>query len=1247
MSSEYKEKKLSKRAVAALLISSMVLIPSVNGQALEYKNKTQVKSIMSNLKANSVQNSISIVDSKGDLECAYIEWKGLEKASGYNVYYKLTSESDSKYKKVDSELIRQYSSYFRADVLGIKEGSYNIKVVPIINGKEDESKAAVKSDLNVKSNVREGFAFSKESKNGTASGGYNDDGTVPSNAQIVYITKDTVNTVSLDVVTNSKGKTTKCTGIANILTARKKGMDNRPLIIRMIGEIKNTDIKGLNSNGYLELKGCSKITFEGVGKDATAYGWGLLIRGVNNVEVRNIGIMLFPDDAISLDTGNTNVWIHNNDIFYGTAGSDKDQAKGDGSTDVKGKSDYVTISYNHYYDSGKCSLCGMNDTENFHVTYHHNWFDHSDSRHPRIRVGTVHIYNNYFDGNSKYGVGITKGGSAFVEGNYFRNCKNPMLISRQGSDVYSNSKGTFSGEPGGMIKAYNNHVEGAKRLVYASDNSKEFDAYLALNRNEVVPSSFKTVEGNNTYNNFDTSSSMYNYKAESPEEAKENVKAYAGRVNGGDFSWQFTKADDDAYSVNQGLMNKIKCYSSDLIKFGEVSLNNGNDSSKQDKEIENTDKPKDKQEEKNNQQEDKNNQNNQNEQVNVGENLSSGMTTNLTNVEDSVFKAAVYVSPVGKSTGDGSYSNPLDLESAIKKVQEGKAKSILLKGGTYSFNHVITINNSGSADAYNVLKGCKGEKVVLDFSKEAYSTNTAINERGIQLNGNYWYVSNITIQGAADNGMMLSGSHNIIERCIFDGNRDTGLQISRRNSQVTNYSQWPSYNTILNCTSKNNCDPATYENADGFAAKLTCGDGNVFDGCISYNNSDDGWDLFAKAATGPIGIVTIRNCIAMRNGMTENGTTKSSCDGNGFKLGGSGVGTPHVIENCIAIENLHHGFTDNNNPSALKVRNCTAFDNNKEGNKNNFSLYRCKDAVVSNCISYTTNGTSDKYVNLNGDHIVLSNSNKWYKVSNVQAMDTGSSKDRGQVISKGVSATDFISTNIPAVGTDFDKLWRNADGTINTNGVAIISSNSEYSSFSKDGLAIGARFSKTNNLKSLTINIKNADIPENHKEENVKKPEPEKAPDSLKGDITLDVSGASSVISQTITSNIKITTKKSYDLSKLKIRYYFTGDKAQAFQGNIYGGISYTKAPWYVTLDNNNALLTINKMNKAVNNADSYAEITFKGQNKLDDTAALNINLNISKSDWSSFDQSNDYSYNDASKIIVYYDGTVISGTTF
>ncbi|MFD1910518.1 hypothetical protein ACFSQ7_50945 [Paenibacillus rhizoplanae] len=95
------------------------------------------------------------------------------------------------------------------------------------------------------------------------------------------------------------------------------------------------------------------------------------------------------------------MWVHNNDIFYGSAGSDADQAKGDGSTDLKKGSTYITISYNHYFDSGKAALVGLSESAEFFVTLHHNWFDHSDSRHPRIRVASVHVYNNFYDGVSK------------------------------------------------------------------------------------------------------------------------------------------------------------------------------------------------------------------------------------------------------------------------------------------------------------------------------------------------------------------------------------------------------------------------------------------------------------------------------------------------------------------------------------------------------------------------------------------------------------------------------------------------------------------------------------------------------------------------------------------------------------------------------------------------------------------------------------------------------------------------------
>ncbi|WP_243129658.1 right-handed parallel beta-helix repeat-containing protein [Clostridium sp. HBUAS56017] len=561
-------KKVSEGVVVAALASSIVIGPMLSANATTFNYNT---SYLSARYINSIGSNLSILDSKGSLESANVEWSLVEGATGYNAYYKLATASDSEYKQLDNNLIREYKSYFRADVVGLKEGNYVIKIVPIINGKENESEEAITKSISVKANTREGFAFSAQSPMKTSSGGYNDDGTVASGAQVVYITADTVNKVTADVIVNMKGTKVTCTGLSDILSKRQKGFDKTPLIIRMIGEIKASDIGGLNKTGYLQLKGCYNITFEGIGEDATAYGWGFLIRDCHNLELRNVGVMLFPDDGISLDTDNENIWVHNNDIFYGSAGHDADQVKGDGSCDVK-KSDYITVSYNHFYDSGKCSLCGMTDTEDFHVTYHHNWFDHSDSRHPRIRVGTVHIYNNYFDGNAKYGVGVTKGSSAFVEANYFRNCRYPMLTSLQGTDVYNNPKGNFSGEAGGMIKAFNNKVEGAERLVYASEDSKNFDAYLATSRNQVVSSDFKSVSGGNAYNNFDISGTMYKYLPDAPENVQSNVTTYAGRVNGGDFSWKFTSADDTDCKMNSALMDKIKSYESSLVRVGGQSI---------------------------------------------------------------------------------------------------------------------------------------------------------------------------------------------------------------------------------------------------------------------------------------------------------------------------------------------------------------------------------------------------------------------------------------------------------------------------------------------------------------------------------------------------------------------------------------------------------------------------------------------------------------------------------------------------
>jgi pectate lyase len=104
--------------------------------------------------------------------------------------------------------------------------------------------------------------------------------------------------------------------------------------------------------------------------------------------------------------------------------------------------------------------CGgaTGETSNLKISFHHNWFDHVDSRAPRLHYITAHVYNNYYDGVAKYSVGNTTETSAFVEANYFRNSDRPMMISGQGTDTYNSANGTytlsgtFSGQAGGMIR---------------------------------------------------------------------------------------------------------------------------------------------------------------------------------------------------------------------------------------------------------------------------------------------------------------------------------------------------------------------------------------------------------------------------------------------------------------------------------------------------------------------------------------------------------------------------------------------------------------------------------------------------------------------------------------------------------------------------------------------------------------------------------------------------------------------------
>ena len=1190
-------------------------------------------------KVKAVAAGLTLTEQSGWLESAYVEWQPVKNAEGYVAYVKEASASDDAYEKLDDTLIRQYADYWRADALGLKEGSYVMKVTAVL--KDGKTVSESTSSLEVEKYDRSGFAFSENSKFQTGSGAYNDDGTLKKNAQVIYVTPETAKTCT--AVVNGK----EVTGFQSILDAKQSAgtKDTSPLDFRIVGCVTADDVDHFSSSAEgIQLKGKSaytemNITIEGVGEDAAVQGFGFLVRNSGNVEFRNFAVMAFMDDGISLDTKNCNIWVHNMDIFYGSTGGDSDQAKGDGSVDIKGASTNVTVSYVHFWDSGKCSLCGMSDSAEFLVTYHHNWFDHSDSRHPRIRVASVHIYNNYFDGNAKYGVGTTKGSSAFVEANYYRNCKNPIMSSMQGTDALG--QGTFSGENGGMIKAYNNITVGASSLIYANSDAGtakadavSFDAYLASSREETVPSSYKTVAGATTYNNFDTSSAYDLGVAEEdiddPQDVPSIVTKYAGRMNGGDFDWTFQESDDTNYSVDTALKAKVVNYKSSVLAIGgykgvdvepsttekatesttkatEATTKATESTTKATesttKATESTTKateattkatestteatteapttaPAETTAKVHNFSTDGTssdfytisgklssnkgtvsynglsldtclkiesktkitftttakaelvlvfNQKNSSDikvdgtvytltdgilslEIEAGSHeITKESTGNLyymsvsqqsetpttpvtpteptqpeqpttpsepetptTPSEPEQTKCDLYVSPSGKSTAAGTQNAPMDLLTAINSISAGY--TIWMEEGTYKAYElygapiVIAESNSGAEDAYKTISSINGGTVTIDFSGMAELGSN----RGIVLDGSYWHFYDIDICNAGDNGMLLSGDNNIIELCQFYANHDSGLQISRYNTSADTIDLWPSNNLILNCTAFDNKDEATCENADGFAAKLTCGEGNVFDGCISYCNSDDGWDLYAKPATGSTGVVTIKNSVAFGNGKLTNGEGSANGDMNGFKLGGSNkqCPTPHVVTNCIAFNNGATGFTDNGNGGAVTLTNCTSVNNGMyNAAKANYMCYRTsKDAAYTNLLSFAEKKTTatDQFLGTVSHTLYHYKGVGTYWVNNWLCTDGAKTKYSG---SEGadytVSASDFVSTQIPgydaatgAYTADYHSIFRNADGSINLSGLYEVSSDSPLYTAGTQNTALGASFSK-------------------------------------------------------------------------------------------------------------------------------------------------------------------------------------------
>jgi len=348
----------------------------------------------------------------------------------------------------------------------------------------------------------------------------------------------------------------------------------------------------------------------------------------------------------------------------------------------------------------------------------------------------------------------------------------------------------------------------------------------------------------------------------------------------------------------------------------------------------------------------------------------------------------LYVAPNGKSTGNGGPEYPLDIYTAVSVVKPGQ--TIVIMEGTYNLTGTVRIERGmdGTADEpiRMIADPAASSRPVFDFGGVG---------GGIRHGGNYWYFRGFDVTRSSDKstGFRVCGNNNTLDQIESYSNGNTGIQISAFMDSSDPKELWPQNNLILNCTSYNNADKG-YEDADGFAAKITCGEGNVFDGCVSHHNADDGWDLFARASSGKIGAVTIKNCVAYSNGVLLDGTKAGN--GNGFKLGGGNLPAGHKIINSIAFKNEKDGITCNSCPD-ITVENCTSYDNGGDG-----------------VALYTNDKNSETKFTVSG---VVTNNIRF-------VLNTKDSSNIEEASKTPATADSFVST-------EFNGFTRNADGTIN------------------------------------------------------------------------------------------------------------------------------------------------------------------------------------------------------------------------
>lgn len=491
----------------------------------------------------------------GWFETLYAEWSG-NKSDVTGVSYSGTASGSLTGDDL-TYLVRQDGSNVRLDIPGLKAGTYNLTVTT-------NSGTITKENIKVYEYDRSGYAHYDAHKEGvTGIGAYNDDGTLKSNAVVVYVTEENKNTVQLPGYTGSQYPA----GIGNILNYKSEDAngvtgggkidivqqlraEGIPLDVRFVGTVRGGDsntsnnppaenIKGLTgynttTNGgtkgdngmMIRVYKSSNVTIEGIGDDATLDGWGIQIISQTgyisqSFEFRNLNFTNTPEDAIGLEgtcaissspqtkewfesNGYAPIkfsWVHNNTFHQGFCKNpaESDKAEGDGSCDWKRGYGY-TMAYNHYINNHKTNLIGSSSSSiQYDASLHHNWYEKVESRQPLSRQANIHIYNTYFDGATSYAISPRAHAYIFSEGNYFGACKNPVDSAKEGSAT---------------VKSYNDSFAGCNGANAAQQVKNKTD--------KVSDSS------GNPYAGFETGSDMYEYTATSPIQAKADCLNLAG-----------------------------------------------------------------------------------------------------------------------------------------------------------------------------------------------------------------------------------------------------------------------------------------------------------------------------------------------------------------------------------------------------------------------------------------------------------------------------------------------------------------------------------------------------------------------------------------------------------------------------------------------------------------------------------------------------------------------------------------------